>query len=48
MIIHVLKEHQNQITNKLYKLIPYGDMVIDKAMLKNKNLLKYKKLDNQK
>lgn len=38
------RRHQNQITNKLYKLIPYGDMVIDKAILRNKNLLKYKKI----
>ncbi len=38
------RRHQNQITSKLYKLIPYGDLVIEKAITRNINLKKYKKI----
>ena len=38
------RRHPNQITNKLYELIPFGDQVIHKSALRNKNLNKFKKI----
>ena len=38
------RKHQGQITNQLYKLIPYGDLVIKNAIKRNKNLIKYKNI----
>jgi len=38
------QKHVNQVTNNLFDLIIYGDLVIDKASKRNKNLFKLKRL----
>jgi len=38
------RKHINQITNKIYETISIGDMVINKAILRNNYLKKFKKI----
>ena len=38
------RQHQNQITHKIYKTIPDSDIVISKFLERNKNFKKFKKI----